>query len=101
MKARILFLALLCGSAAMAQVPNPSIIMVSSDPSGACPANLPWRYNYVGLTAWYCGAGSVWTKFGTSSSSGTVTSITATSPLTGGTITASGSIGIQMRRLGN
>ena len=95
MKARILFLALLCGSAAMAQVPNPSIIMVSSDPSGACPANLPWRYNYVGLTAWYCGAGSVWTKFGTSSSSGTVTSITATSPLTGGTITASGSIGIQ------
>jgi hypothetical protein len=55
-----------------AQISNPSVIPVGTSPSGSCTGNLPWQYNIVNGTSWYCGSVSggtgTWTQFGSSSS---------------------------------
>ena len=54
MKRLILFL--LLAAPVAAQVDNPSIIIVNSDPSGTTPCNLPWRWNALGTgNIWYHG----------------------------------------------
>lgn len=44
------------------------------------------------VAVYFCSATNTWTAFGTGSGSGTVTSIATTSPITGGTITTTGTI---------
>lgn len=72
---------------------------ITTTPSGACSPGSANLLNY-NTAAWFSCEASVWvsrpTSTGGGGGSGTVTSITASAPLTGGTITASGSIGCQV-----
>ena len=66
---KILAVALFFISAgAVAQPSNPSIVVVSADPSGTTACNLPWQYNRVDGTAWYpanpSGGTCTWTQLG-------------------------------------
>lgn len=40
---------------AQAQVTNPQIIVVTSDPSGATPCTFPWHWNIANGNVWYPG----------------------------------------------
>jgi hypothetical protein len=85
----IFFLALL----ARAQPPQ-RIIFVKSAPSGSCsPNSQALRYVFTGASAGNLYAcDSTWQLLSTISGSGTVTSIVFSAPLTGGTITTSGTV---------
>ena len=74
------------------QVSNPSVVPVGTSPSGSCPAALPWQYNIVNGTSWYCGSVSggtgTWAQFASSGGGGdTITSPNNTLNV-GGTATA-------------
>jgi len=64
------------GTAAWAQVSNPSIVLVVSAPSGSCTQNLPDQQVVSLGTIYTCQSGT-WAQVG-----GSVSSVTATSPLT-------------------
>lgn len=74
-----------------AQVTNPTIIAVSSSPSGSCTGSLPWEYNTTAGIGWYCGSVSggigTWTQFGSSSGGDSISSPNSTITV-GGTATA-------------
>jgi hypothetical protein len=76
---------------AYAQPPD-RVIFVSSDPSGSCATGSALQWNSTSGNFWGCDSGT-WTKLN-ATSSGTVTSITAGTGLSGGTITSSGTIAI-------
>jgi hypothetical protein len=73
---------------------------VSTDKSGACDPNAPQYLNVTDQLFFTCTAGS-WVSATTANGgggggTGTVTGVTATAPLTGGTIHTAGSIGCQV-----
>jgi hypothetical protein len=93
LKTAILAALLLIPLSLAAQVSNPQIIIVSADPSGTTPCNLPWRWNALGSgDIWYPGSPSggscTWTQLGsggggTGNLSGT---LTTNSPLYGSAV---------------
>lgn len=70
-----ILLAAFSGVAAFGQISNPTIIIVSSDPSGSCSAGLPWQYDISNGNGWLCasvsGGTGTWTQFGSSGSGAT------------------------------
>jgi hypothetical protein len=77
-------------------MPQANIRSLSSDPATCSTVDINAAnniyYNTTSAVYKYCSATNTWTAFGTGSGSGTVTSIATTSPITGGTITTTGTI---------
>lgn len=63
--------------AAIGQVSNPSIILVSGAPSGACSNGLPDEQTLIGGTLYSCQSGT-WGQVGGGGGSGTVTTVSVT-----------------------
>ena len=82
---------LLLSSAALAQVSNPGVRYVGSAPSGACAQAPPVQVLNSSGAIYTCDNGT-WAVQGGGGGSGTVTSIATSSPITGGTITTTGTI---------
>ena len=92
MKKRLFVLAVfLIGIAASAQISVVYIQTVTSNPSGSCPASIPWRYNKTNGTGWYCGSVSgttgTWTQIGSAAGGDSISSPNGTITV-GGTSTA-------------
>ncbi len=79
--------------AAIAQPPGSGFVFVTVAPSGTCAQNATPRLLMPNGTIYTCQNGT-WHSTGGSGGSGTVTSVATTSPITGGTFTTSGTIGI-------
>src|SRR5271170_4918825 len=82
-----------------AQVTNPSIVSVSSAPSGACTSGLPNQQVITTGTQYSCQSGT-WGAIAGSGGSGTVTSVGVTTAngvsATGGPITTSGNFSFSL-----
>ena len=91
MKRIVVAALLIAGTAAWAQVSNPSIVIVASAPSGSCTQNLPDR-QVVGLGTIYTCQSGTWALVGGGSGTFVTLSGDATSTATGGATTV---VGIQ------
>jgi hypothetical protein len=72
-----------------AQISGQGVNFQNTDPSGSCANPTPLVYDFSNGKLWGCDNGT-WTQIGGGSSG--VTQITVSSPLTGGTITTTGTI---------
>ncbi len=89
---RILLWVLFWTGLASAQVVSPGFVdYVTSAPSGMCSQGAH-QQNVLGSGNIYTCQSGTWAKAGGSGGSGTVTSIATTAPITGGTITTTGTI---------
>jgi hypothetical protein len=83
---RLAILALLWPAAMLAQVANPSIVLVGSAPSGACSSGLPDQQVLSTGILYSCQSGT-WTAFGSAAGGDTITSPNSTITV-GGTSSA-------------
>jgi hypothetical protein len=72
-----------------AQISGTGVIFQNSDPSGTCANPTPLVYDFSNGKLWGCDNGT-WTQVG--AGGGSVTSIATSAPITGGTITTTGTI---------